>query len=254
VGTILAAHQACWAAVINYGSYSGPTVNYIDVSEESITLPLFGAPIFSGDSMDFNPVGFDAAASGSGASQSVTSRLTFTLASNAGYAISQVSVQELGNTTMAGSGSDDSATEITASGTLTVTHVDDAAVTPIVRPIAVSFTPSGGSYQLVTDGGGLPLFQTQWSGSLFVNVDNILTSEGVPFTLGATRLTIDLPNTLSAASEAATSAKVITTDFGIAVLTVPEPVFPLWVLAASGFVARRKSLAQALVARAKLTT
>src|SRR5687768_8495058 len=54
-------------AQINYGSFTGATVDFIDVTETSTSgdsLPLFGVPVFTADSLDFNPVGFDANASG----------------------------------------------------------------------------------------------------------------------------------------------------------------------------------------------
>ena len=49
-------------AAINYGSFMGTDVTYVDVTESSATdpVPLFGAPSVSGNSIDFNPVGFDA--------------------------------------------------------------------------------------------------------------------------------------------------------------------------------------------------
>src|SRR5688500_2891128 len=52
------------AAQINYGSHMGTHVTYVNVTEDtgaSEPLPLFGAPTVTGNSMDFNPVGFDAA-------------------------------------------------------------------------------------------------------------------------------------------------------------------------------------------------
>src|SRR5688500_7834477 len=71
---------AAVGAPINYGSFSGLSVSYIDVTEDSTTgdaLPLFGAPVFSGNSVDFNPVGFDAGASGANGSDVTGARLTF---------------------------------------------------------------------------------------------------------------------------------------------------------------------------------
>src|SRR5215510_6970817 len=51
-----------YAASINYGSFPGATVMYTDVTESSVTdpVPLFGAPVVSGDSIDFTPVNFAA--------------------------------------------------------------------------------------------------------------------------------------------------------------------------------------------------
>jgi hypothetical protein len=101
--------------------------------------------------------------------------------------------------------------------------VDGAAITPIVRPISINFSPSAGSYGLSSDGGGLPIFHTQWTGSLGVNVAQILNSESVPFTLGATSVAIDIVNTLNATSEAGTQSLIAKKDFGLVSITIPEP-------------------------------
>src|SRR5687767_9737108 len=59
--------QPALAAQINYGTHAGTHINYVNVTEDtgaSEPLPLLGAPSVTGNSMDFNPVGFDAATSG----------------------------------------------------------------------------------------------------------------------------------------------------------------------------------------------
>ena len=230
----LAAFAVCFvsgsagAAPINYGSHTGTSVTYVDVTEASTTSdaePLFGAPVFSGNSVDFNPVGFDAEASGAGGNDTTGARLTFSVQAHAGDAITNIQFSEAGDTTLAGAGNDGTGTGVTAAGTLTVNSVDGAAITPIVRPISLTFTPSGGTYGLASDGGGLPIFHTQWTGSLGVNVNSILTSAGVPFTLGATNVSVDIVNTLGAQSQTGTQALINKQDFGAVIRTVnvPEP-------------------------------
>jgi hypothetical protein len=220
------------SAPINYGSFSGTTVDYIDVTEDSTTsdaVPLFGAPVFSADSLDFNPVGFGANAAGAGGVDNTGGRLTYTIQAHSGQAISSINFSESGDTTLAGAGSDSTFTQVTTSGTVTVRAVDGAPITPIVRPIALAFVPSGGDFGLASDGGGLPIFHTQWSGSLAVDIGQILTTEGVPFTLGATSISIDLVNMLTAESESGTQALIGKKDFGtvsitsVAAVPVPEP-------------------------------
>jgi hypothetical protein len=149
--------------------------------------------------------------------------LTFSIQAAAGFAITNVQFSEAGDVTLAGAGTDGTNAIVTAAGTLTINSVDGAAITPIVRPISLSFTPSGGSYGLASDGGGLPIYHTQWTGSLGVNVAQILTSESVPFSLGATHVSIDIVNTLSAISEAATQSLIYKKDFGAVAIMVPEP-------------------------------
>jgi hypothetical protein len=217
-------HAAASFAQINYGSFAGATVDYIDVTEQlttADTLPLFGPPVLSANSLDFNPVGFDAGASGSGGIDNTGGRLTYRIQAHAGQAIPIITFSEAGDTTLAGGGTDSTSTQVTANGTITVNAVDGAAITPIVRPISLTFTPSGGDYALASDGGGLPIFHTNWTGSLAINVTQILTTESVPFAMGATNVSIDLVNLLAARSEAGTQSLIAKKDFGVAV--VPEP-------------------------------
>jgi hypothetical protein len=233
MGMNSASPVTCRAAIINYGDHAGSTVMYSNVAEEGAVLPLLGAPILSSDSLDFNPAGFDAVASGAGGSQSVSARLTFTVSAKPGYAVSQLFVQQAGHATLAGSGSDDTAASVIANGTVTIGEVDGAAITPIVTPVVVTFNPSGGSYDLLSDGGGGPVFHTLWSGALQINLDQILTTDAVPFSLGVTGVSVDLVSALSAASEAGTSAETHFSDFGIVPITVPEPAAHLGAVAVS---------------------
>jgi hypothetical protein len=214
------------AAPINYGSHVGTSVTYIDVTETSTTSdlePLFGAPVFSGNSIDFNPVGFDAHASGADGNDTTGARLTFSVQALAGDAITNIQFSEAGDATLAGVGNDSTAASVTASGTLTINSVDGAAITPIIRPISLNFSPSGGTYGLASDGGGLPIYHTTWTGSLGVNINNILTTAAVPFTLGATNISVDIVNTLSALSQAGTQALINKQDFGGVSITVNVP-------------------------------
>jgi hypothetical protein len=217
-------HSQAGVAQINYGSFTGANVNYINVTEVSTSgdsLPLFGPPVLSANSLDFNPVGFDAGAAGAAGLDSTGSRLTYSIQAHAGEGIPIIFFSEAGDTTLVGAGTDNTSTQVTANGTITINAVDGAPIAPIVRPIALTFTPSGGSYGLTSDGGGLPIYHTSWSGSLSVNVASILTTASVPFTMGATNVSIDLVNTLTAKSEAGTQALIGKKDFGVTV--VPEP-------------------------------
>jgi hypothetical protein len=215
---------AASGAQINYGSFSGVTVNFLNVTEEETTsdsLPLYFSFVGSANSLDFNPTGFDAAASGAAGLDNTGDRLTFTIQAHAGQAIPAITFFESGDTTLSGVGTDNTSTQVTSSGTITISAVDGAPITPIVQPIALSFTPSGGTFGLASDGGGLPIFNTSWTGSLSLNVASILSGNAVPFSTGATEVSIDLVNTLTARSQAGTAALIGKKDFGFTV--VPEP-------------------------------
>jgi hypothetical protein len=235
------------AVPINYGSHVGTTVTYVNVTEDTTTsdpTPLFGAPVVSGNSIDFNPVGFDAQTMGAGGNDVTGARLTFTLQAHPGRAVNNISFSEAGDTTLAGAGTDATGTSVTASGTITISAVDGAAITPLVRPIALTFSPSGGTYGLGTDGGGGPIFFSQWTGSLVVNIGQILTQAGVPFTFGASTASIDLVNTLTATSQAGTVSGINKQDFGGISITVniPEPataILVVFAMAAAALMRRR---------------
>jgi hypothetical protein len=244
---VAATHQPATAVPINYGSHVGTTVDYLNVTEDTTTgdtLPLFGAPIFSADSIDFNPVGFDAAASGTGDSDTTGAQLTFTIMSHAGKAVTNINFSEAGDTTLGGLGNDSTATSVTATGTVTISQVDGVAIAPLVRPISLTFSPSGGTYGLLSDAGGGPIFHTPWTGSLLLNVGQILTTAGVPFNFGASKVAIDLVNTLSATTQTGTAAVISKKDFGGISITVnvPEPAsLVLAGLALAGFLGARRS-------------
>jgi hypothetical protein len=239
---LLAGKPMTFAAMINYGGHFGSDVTFVDVTEDSVAAPLFGAPIFSDNSMDFNPVGFDATRGSAGGSESTVSRLKFTVDTHT-FAIDNIVFSESGDTTLAGNAAAmGTTTAVSASGTVTIHEADYLAITPIIRPFSLTFTPSGGTYSLDADGGGLPIFHTSWTGSATLNLSQILTQAAVPFTLGATSLSIDIVNTLNAASQQGTSASITKTDFGVVMTTVPEPA--TWALLGLGvlaFAARRRT-------------
>lgn len=236
--------QSSHAAPINYGTFMGNTVSYVDVTEDSNSgdaLPLFGPPAVSGDSMDFNPVGFDANSSGGGA-DITDGNLKFGVYAKPGFAIKNLLLNEAGDTTIAGFGDNGTLTRVTADGVLNISEVDGVGIGLAGIPISLTFIPLGGSYQLGDLGGG-PFFHTQWGGSLFLNLNQILTANSVPFTTGATKISINLDNTLTAVSQAGTTALIAKKDFGGMSITinVPEPAsFVLAGLGLLGFVATRR--------------
>src|SRR5687767_9514421 len=70
---LLAFVSAALAAQINYGSHMGTNVTYVNVTEDTDghPLPLFGPPTVTGNSIDFNPVGFEASSTGAASEQRV---------------------------------------------------------------------------------------------------------------------------------------------------------------------------------------
>ena len=221
------------AAPINYGSHMGNTVTYVNVTEETNSndvQPLFGPPTVTGDSIDFNPIGFDANATGAGSVDITEGQLTFMVVAKdpigSDFGIQSISFHEAGDTTLAGNvpaGSMNTATAVFASGVVDIHEVDNVGINHISVPFSLSFSPSGGTYFLGTDGGGGPLFNTQWTGSATLDLDAILIANGVPFDVGATKISVNLDNTLAAVSEANTAAVLAKKDFGGLSITVNQP-------------------------------
>jgi hypothetical protein len=267
--------QPSFGAQINYGSHMGDHVTYVNVTEDSgddEPLPLFGAPTVTGDSIDFNPVGFDAASS-DGGSDITDSNLVFMVTAKSGSRLSNIVFSEAGDTTLAGNvtpGSMSTATAVFATGVLDIQEVDltvgdghnPIGINHISVPFQLTFTPSGGTYFLGTDGGGGPVFHTAWSGTVTLDIDAILVANGyilppgpVDPEGGATKVSIDLDNTLVAVSQDGTSAVIAKKDFGgITIRTnvrtepggdpeIPEPTALVLVgLGLLGLVSQRRRL------------
>jgi hypothetical protein len=108
-----------------------------------------------------------------------------------------------------------------ASGVVDIHEVDFAGINHISVPFSFTFNPSGGTYFLGTDGGGGPIFHTEWSGSVTIPIEQILIANGFVIPPGpidpeggATKISIDLDNVLVAVSEQGTSAIINKKDFG----------------------------------------
>jgi len=242
------------AAPIVYGDLMGNTVTFQNIREAANSAgdagPLFGAPSVSGDSLDFDPVGFSASVIGPGV-DITDGNLAFGVKAKAGNAINNILFQELGDTTLAGFGTDTTFSSVTMHGVLNITEVDFAGINTITIPIAITnFGPSGGTYGLGTDGGGGPTFSSGWSGSLFVDLTTAnptvaaaLASQGISPSLGVTKISVNFNNTLVAIGQTGTSALIAKKDNGIIITTnIPEPtscLMAVFGLAICGAAARR---------------
>ncbi|QDU89725.1 hypothetical protein Pla175_31200 [Pirellulimonas nuda] len=225
--------QTAVAVPINYGDFSGTTVDYLDVTEDSSTgdtLPLFGAPNISGDSLDFDPVGFSANSAGGGAPDQTTGQLAFMIRAKAGKAIESLSLSEAGDTSLARSivSSDDASTSVTAIVSVQILDVDFLPLTTAISTGGMmTFTPSAGDYLLSTDGAGNPTYNTSWTGSFFLELGPILAANSI--TGLATKVSISVDNALTATSALNSSALIAKKDFDGVVITVnpgPDNVVP----------------------------
>lgn len=239
------------AASINYGSFMGTTTVYEMVQEATNSVgdapPKFGPPAtigvvtpgypavpcvmcgIPGDTLDFNPVGFGASASGAGGIDVTDGNLTFMASAKPGLGLANLLISELGDTTMSGFGTDATFTSVTLNGVLKINSVGGATINPISIPIAFSSVgPSGGTYGLQTDFGGGPGGVIQWSGSALVDLTtaNPLVAAGYAAQnlsprLPVTKVSVNFDNTLVAISQQGTSALIAKKDQLIITTNIP---------------------------------
>lgn len=138
---------AAGAYTIAYGDRPAFTVDFIGITESSVTEPvgtgLYGAPSVAGTQSLFFPVNFASTASGGDADET-TGTLDMTIRAHPGFAITGVSIYEIGNVSVSGTPDDDPATETLADigGSLTVAGVSvPLSVTP-----AAPYTPGGAGF------------------------------------------------------------------------------------------------------------
>ena len=219
------------AVPINHGDRVGTTVTYLQVTEDVASpgdsTPLFGSPTISGDSLDFDPISFTASATGAGGVDTTAANVEFDIQAHTNNFIQTVYLTEAGNTTLAGFGTNATFTSVTGNIEIDIEQVDGLPVPggSLNFTTAMTFTPSGGTYALGTDGGGGPVFNTSWSGIALIDIDSILNANSIPFVGGATLVTVSLTNTLVALSENGTQSLITKQDAdGITItVNVPEP-------------------------------
>jgi hypothetical protein len=256
------------AAPIFHGDHVGTGVTYEDVTEDSGTdpsppgSPLFGTPTVGGNSLNFNPVGFDATSANGAAADITDGQLTFMISVNNKNAQHMTGFRwsEVGDTTLAGNvpaNSTVTSTSALITPVVQIVEVDGVGITPItltgmstppLPSLAANFTqlpgntPTDATWFLGVDGGGGPMFATQWAGVLDVDLEDALIKSGRPFSRGVTKVSVNVNNVLAATSEAGTNATIAKKDTLIITTDViPEPAaISLALLAlAGGLMVRR---------------
>lgn len=222
------------ATPINYGDFSGTTVMYLDVTESSATdpTPLYGAPYVTGNSLNFDPVSFNFFSTGGSVVDITDGTLSLGIKALSGESIPIVQIFEAGDYTLTGLVNNAFA-GVAANYFINIFEVDGASINVISVPASMIFTPSDGDYLLSVDGEGTGI---PWTGSLSIDVNQLLIDENVAFSTGATRITIVGDNTLTTISQEGTSAFIAKKDTGGVVITVPEPsTFVLLLLGVGAF-------------------
>lgn len=219
----------------NYGTFTGDTVTFQNVTETSgtSTVALFGGPSISGNSLEFSPTAFGAYAS-SGGSQITNSTLNMLITGTGQNAINQILLSEQGDYTLVGShGTAATNASILAPLTVTVYQVDGQAITPFIyRTTDMDFAPSNGLFALPGQKGS----GVAWAGTVTLDVTGLLRDNG--YQGYATEVQLTWENDLTANSQPGTIAYIKSKQAGgtgITIVTpgdppIPEPVTFLGVL------------------------
>ncbi len=235
IGSLLLTASASHAAY--YGNYAGASVSFLDVQDQN---GLFGAPTPSGDSLDFSPNTFEAICPGAPSCPPspvlVDDTLTITIQANTGSFIDSLLLTEAGDTTLTSFLDALAATSVSATVFVDIFEIDGVSVNNINGNAQMVFT-NGGQFESNDEGTGTHL----WTGSLLIDLDQMIANAGG--TGRATRVQLNLDNTLVAFAASGASARIEKKDIdGLAITVVPEPGTALLMgLGLAGLAAIRRS-------------
>jgi hypothetical protein len=209
------------AMSINHGDFVGDGVLFAAVSEASTTdpgsLPLFGSPTVSGDSVDFNGISFSSSPDGSGIDMT-NGNLTMGIEARAGGTIDSISLLESGDYTLFGLPGTLALASVSAAVYLDILEVDGIGIDPINLQANLIYSPSNGLFDLQTGG---PALARIWNGELVIDVSQALADNGIEG--GASKVSLTLSNMLATANGSGAASFINKTDLDISVHVIPEP-------------------------------
>jgi hypothetical protein len=208
------------AVPVFYPDQIGDTVSYTSISEETLTAgdpdELFGTPTISGNTLNFDPISFSSFSSSSqlGDPDDATSgQLNFDVEAFAGKTIETIELVESGEINLIdffGTGSADTFATVEGDVILTIFEVDGSALgLPLVINSVMTFGPSAGDWDLDTDG----VVAADWTGGKVLDIQQALVDNLIAFNDGATKVSLQIVNTLTAGSEPGTSSFITKKDF-----------------------------------------
>ena len=206
-----------------YPDVMGSTVVFSDIVESAApgdTVPLFGAPTPSGDSLDFSPTAsFSASSLDGGSSDETDGQIALTIESKPGYVIDTIEISEVGFSTLTVAFGGDALTKVESFAVLSVLEVAGGPVAVPADSLFLDFLP-GNIFQHSVDSAGEISFTEQWTGEAEFDPTGEIT-----------KVSLSVSNNLFAATEgSATQASASKDNFNIRVTTreaedneIPEP-------------------------------
>ena len=239
VGLLAGTSSAVSAAPILYPDLVGISVMYVDIQESSVTDPgvaLFGAPDVDGDTLNFDNMAFGASSVG-GVPDLTDGTLNFTVMAKPNQVIDSIILNEVGDFSLGGLGGAATSVSVSAPVIINIKEVDGVSINPINLNTMLTFAPSDGDWNLLDDGAVNGI----WTGSLAVDLEQMLIDAGVSYVDGVTKVSVTLDNTLMAFSEATSASLIAKKDFqGLSVTAIPEPGTLALLAAAAGLYGLRR--------------
>ncbi len=206
----------------NYGSYAAETVCYSNVWETSATdaNALYGAPEIIGNTLNFNPQNFTAYAE-DGAIDKTDGQLGVDVCASSGNFINALQFSEKGDYDVSSLGNSTEA-DVSAFFFIEVLEVDGVELSKVVdAEFSMMFSPNtDGTFAL----SGFGQDDGIWTGSVDIDIDKILSDNGILFDDGATKIHVQLDNKLSTLAAPGTTAYIAKKDFeGFSITSIPEP-------------------------------
>ena len=107
---------------------------------------------------------------------------------------------------------------VSAAAYLDILEVDGSGIDPISLQANLTFSPSSGQFDLLTDG---PALARIWNGELVIDVAQVLRDHHV--SAGASKVSLTLSEMLGTASASGAASFINKTDLDISVRVIPEP-------------------------------
>lgn len=235
------------AGTFNWGDVVDPAgdVMYLAIEEtNAYTTSLFapepgaGGPEAQGNSIRFDPQGFQASASGGG-SETTISTVEMVLMAQPGKTVENLLIEEQGDYTLSGLAGGVASASVGATFDWTILEVNNAPVSLPTQTDALQITTGAGPNGGVLSRPGDDNTAAPWSGSVLLDFQSYLS--GASIQGAATKVRIEFTNELMAAADSVSNAFIKKKEIGGFAVTanVPEPG-SLLLLAAAGLVGVRR--------------